>query len=115
MSETTVEDPDPAVLQEVALEMVDLAPEGWTDLLMIVWYEAEDVYSSRMWVEGPDVPRHRVQTGDAIFELNTMRDRQIAAGQDAWHRCDVRVTRAPGSDEPDFSVDFAYEVGDVPR
>ena len=106
--------PDPEVLQGAALDMVGLAPEGWDDLLMIVWYEAPDVYTTLMWVDGPGFERRRVMPPHSDRDLNEMRNRQIAAGQEAWLRCDLHVTREAGSDSPEFSADFAYEVGDVP-
>jgi hypothetical protein len=106
--------PEPEVLEQAALEMVALAPEGWDDLAMIVWYEAPDVYNTLMWVDGPGLERSRVKPPYCDGDLDDMRSRQIAAGQPAWLRCDLRVTREPGSDDPELTVDFAYEVGDVP-
>ncbi len=105
--------PDPVVLEQVATALVTEAPADWTGITMIMFYEAPDVYEVRMWTATPG-GRARVAAPLVFRELAAMRRRQIAAGQEPWLRCDLVLTRAPGSPEPDFRVDFAYEVGDVP-
>jgi hypothetical protein len=106
--------PEPEVLEQVALGMVAVAPAGWDDLVMTICYEAPDVFETHMWVDGPGLERSRVRPPRCNLDLDDMRTRQIAAGQQAWLRCDLRVWREPGSDVHELTADFAYEVGEIP-
>lgn len=107
--------PDPEVVESLVRGMVDLAPDGWSELLLVVWERARDVLGYRMWVQGPDVSRRRLQAPTGVPDLVAMRDRQVAAGAEPWRRCELRVSRAPGSAELDLDVRFGYEAGEVPE
>ncbi len=108
--------PDPALLQQAALALVTSAAPGWTRLTMIMFYEAPDVYGVRSWETGEDGGRTRTHAPtDAFLTLEEARAAQVAAGQDPWQRCDLEVVRSATDGAAQMSVDFAYEVGDVPE
>lgn len=108
--------PDPALLERAATALVEAAPEDWTTLSLIMFYEAPDVYEVRAWETRAAGGRTSAEAPtDAFLTLEELRSAQVAAGQEPWQRCDLEVTRrAPGADVQ-LSVDFAYEVGDVPE
>lgn len=108
--------PDPALLERAALALVEAAPDDWTMLSLIMFYEAADVYEVRAWeTRGSGERVSSEAPTDAFLALEELRSAQVAAGQEPWQRCDLGVTRtAPGADAQ-MSVDFAYEVGDVPE
>lgn len=108
--------PDPAVLQKAGLDLVSAAPADWTVIDYVMYWPETDVYGERMWVEGPSTPRRRLQPPDDIgIDLWRLRSTQVANGQEAWMRCDVHLSRSPGSQSPQFDLDFAYELGEIPE
>lgn len=107
--------PDPAVLEDAARGLVASAPPDWTSVTLIMSYEAEDVYGVRAWVTVPGAGPRRVSPPRVFLQLAKMRAAQVAAGQEPWQRLDLGVTRPSPDAEAQMSVDFAYEVGDVPE
>jgi hypothetical protein len=107
--------PDPAVLSKAGLDLAQAAPPDWTAIDYVMFWLETDVYGERMWVEGPTLPRKRVRTPRVGLALEKLREAQVAAGQEAWVRCDVRLARAPGSQQPQFDVNFSYELGEIPE
>lgn len=67
-----------------------------------------------MWLAVAGRPAIRVMPPKAGRQLDDMRHRQIDAGQEPWLRADITIIRRPGDAAPEFKVNFAYEVGDIP-
>ncbi len=107
--------PDPDLLEQAALGLVVGAPSDWVAVSLVMFYEAEDVYEVRAWTTSAGVGRVRVSPPRVFLQLAKMRASQVAAGQEPWQRCDLEVTRSAPGAEAQMSVDFAYEVGDVPE
>ena len=114
--EPRAEPVDPDRLQQLARALVAAEPPDWTEVCLCMFYEAPDVYGVRSWTTRLQQARTRTRPPRAVFlGLAALRADRAGAGQEPWQRCDLRVTRTTPGADPELSVTFAYEVGEVPE
>jgi hypothetical protein len=107
--------PDPSSVETAALLIIHEAPSDWVKLDYVMWYIDEDVADSKLWSTSANGERQELMPPDADVVLSRLRSAQIDAGHEPWLRADIVVNREPESMNPDFTVDFSYDVRDIPE